>query len=93
MISLESENYKMSQEREKAKRQSEFWEKEMESLRAEVEELRSLQAKNGEVRSRTTMTAMTTDLSNKKVREEKLRALEDIHSLIRKHQNEIDETD
>lgn len=56
----------------------------MESLRAEVEELRSLQTRSGEVRIKT---AMTTDMSNKKVREEKLRALEDIHSLIRKHQN------
>lgn len=36
----------------------------METLRAEVEELRSLQTRNGEVRIKAAMT----DLSNKKVR-------------------------
>jgi hypothetical protein len=33
------------------------------------------------------------DQSQKKVREEKLKALEDIHNLIKQHKNEIDENE
>ena len=86
LIAVESLSYQTEQELQRLRREKEHWGTEVEALREEFEEWNSVQQRRDEV-ARVKEAAVKGGTQR---REEKLRAFDDIHSLIQQHRCELE---